>query len=99
MKQGSDGCETVLGFAVYGQGILERIECFKRGALQAILRNSLGNSLLAFRKLTLVLWSRLGSGVMCKPTNFLICRLRKDANVLELGVFITRHVSDDLLLL
>ena len=72
VKQDADGYETALGFAVYGQGIPERIARFKREASWDILMTSLRHPFLAFRKLTVALWTRLGPGAMCKPTDFLL---------------------------
>ena len=72
VKIDDSGLEEPLGFAVYGQGIPERIARFKRAASREILMTSLRHPLQAFRKATGALWSRLSAGPVYVPANFLL---------------------------
>jgi ribosomal protein S18 acetylase RimI-like enzyme len=72
VQQAGDGAEAALGFAVYGQGIPERIALFKREASQDILMTSIRHPFSAFRKLTAALCSRLTAGAAHNPTDFLL---------------------------
>lgn len=72
VKIDDSGLEAPLGFAVYGQGIPERIAQFKRAALREILMTSLRHPLQAFRKVSGAMWSRLSAGLVYAPSNFLL---------------------------
>ncbi len=72
VKQDDGGDETAVGFAVYGQGIPERIARFKREASKDILMTSLRHPLQAFLKLTVALWSRLSTESGYTPADFLL---------------------------
>lgn len=72
VKQDDGGDETAVGFAVYGQGIPERIARFKREASKDILMTSLRHPLQAFLKLTVALWSSLSTESGYTPADFLL---------------------------
>ncbi len=72
IKKDSSGAETVLGFAVYGQGIPERIGRFKRDSLKEIFFSALRHPLKAIYKFTVTLKSRLIGVSTYKPANFLL---------------------------
>lgn len=72
VKRDVSGAETALGFAVYGQGIPERIAQFKREASTDILMTSLRHPLQAFLKLMGALSSRFRAGATHKPADFLL---------------------------
>lgn len=72
IKKDSSGAETVLGFAVYGQGIPERIGRFKRDALNEILFSALRHPLKAIYKFIMTLRAKFNEGSIYKPANFLL---------------------------
>jgi ribosomal protein S18 acetylase RimI-like enzyme len=77
LTNGSEIClaltdNTILGFAVYGKKVPERITAFKKAAARDILMTALRHPVMGGRKLLSAIASRLAAGHLLAPAEFLL---------------------------
>lgn len=85
--------DDVLGFAVYGENLAERIESFKKTAAYDILKTSICNPVIATRKAFNAMLARLVAKQVLKPADFLLLSIAVAQPGCGIGGHLLRIVS------